>query len=812
MKRSILAIALLLLTGAGAARAAGPLLTTDDAVPVPYTWDSSQPILIFTDGGEAFTFDFDGVTPFITIERADQITEFAFGQWSDVATSTFDAFVAGTIESQIGIADVTGANAAQIYNQQNGYGFWVLYDTDGSILEEFFGVSRDSVLGIAFPEWATEDGEIVEATAVMNGWNVSVDDPDGNFVAGVFTHEFGHAINLSHSQVNGQLAYFSETFSPLYPGVPGCGVDPVHRWDLPPGPTANPADPAIIETMFPFINHVAQAGQEQSTVDHPDDIAGISNLYPTPDYLSGTGTISGVLRLKDGKTEYSGINVIARNVNDPLFDAVSDMSGSATQGKAGPDGRFTINNLTPGEQYVLYVEEIVAGGYPTAPMALISEAEYWNAAEGSDPIADAACDATPIVATAGATTSADMTFNGYVKGVEFTPIVSAFLLDMAKNGRSSAGQADTTAFIWDANKDFLVLPPDFVAFNPSIDRNGRRLLVQADLDGNGIGEPVIWSQNSVTPLGSLNGDTCGGSSSSGVHAATGWALDDAGRTAVGLAYVDQDGDGSCQRQGANEILPFIWDADGGMRQLDVSGFSSTPQFVRAHAISGNGRVALGTAGFSDAVAWIDDGPLINLGDLTGAREVYASSYDGSEVAMLGDEGVLVWNPDLGTGPEAFTNIASLRWCHDVPFLQFGQNLCEIADEQTITEMFGPVPVMPFDMSDDGSVIVGRAGDFFMGFRGALWIEDIGWMTFDDFLAEQGVVEAVNVPFNNPIAMSGSGSEVVGGIAGSAFSWLIEVDQVYVCEDGESVQTGFPNGLRDKIADGAQLGRCEHLDG
>jgi len=38
-----------------------------------------------------------------------------------------------------------------------------------------------------------------------------------------------------------------------------------------------------------------------------------------------------------------------------------------------------------------------------------------------------------------------------------------------------------------------------------------------------------------------------------------------------------------------------------------------------------------------------------------------------------------------------------------------------------------------------------------------------------------------------------------------------MDQVYVCENGVSVQTGFPNGLRDKIKAGAKFGRCEHLD-
>ncbi|MEI2420389.1 hypothetical protein V6O07_08945, partial [Arthrospira platensis SPKY2] len=103
-----------------------------------------------------------------------------------------------------------------------------------------------------------------------------------------------------------------------------------------------------------------------------DDAAAISDLYPTPDYFATRGSITGVLRLKDGRTEYSGINVIARNINNPLGDAVSGMTGALTQGQVGPDGRFVINNLTPGEQYVVYIEEIVDGGYPTAPQSLVS--------------------------------------------------------------------------------------------------------------------------------------------------------------------------------------------------------------------------------------------------------------------------------------------------------------------------------------------------------------------------------------------------------------------------------------------------------
>ncbi|MEJ2384836.1 MAG: hypothetical protein P8Y54_10610, partial [Xanthomonadales bacterium] len=165
MKRTSIKIAIGLALAAGSAQAAGPLYLTEGDSPQPIKWDMSNgPIPVYTDGGGAFTYDFDGVTPFITIKRANEITQFAFDQWGAVETSTFAAQVVGTIESVTGIADVTGANATEIYDQENGYGFFINYDTDGSILEDYCGASRDSVLGIAFPEWADETtGEILEA-------------------------------------------------------------------------------------------------------------------------------------------------------------------------------------------------------------------------------------------------------------------------------------------------------------------------------------------------------------------------------------------------------------------------------------------------------------------------------------------------------------------------------------------------------------------------------------------------------------------------------------------------------------------------
>lgn len=813
-KFSRLALALGLTVAATAVQAAGPLYLSDETGTLkPLVWATGNgPVPVYTDGGGAFTYDHDGVTPFITIERANEITASAFNEWSKVPTSTFRAEVAGTIAAQTGVSDVTAANATDFYGVENGYGFWVLYDTDGSILEEYFGVPRSAVLGIAFPEFGDGNGKIIEATAVMNGWNVWDTDIGGNRIAGVFTHEFGHALNLSHSQVNGPMVYQSYTYAPYQPGIKGC-VAPVHRYDYPDGMGANPADPKTLETMFPFIDHSGQAGAEQATIDRPDDMAGISNLYPAAEYASSRGSISGVLRLKSGKLQYSGINVVARNVNNLMGDAVSAMTGDQTQGQLGPDGRFTINNLTPGQQYVVYIEEITSGGYPTAPQMMISQGEYWNVAESNDPVADASCDVTPILAEAGVTKQADFTYNGYLDGVQFTPIVSAALLEVSKSGRRASGAIGIdVGFLWDQNKGFELLPEGVRPSHSAMDRNGQRVLASADTDGNGIAGPVIWGNNQLTRLDDLSGDSC---NVDGISA-SGWDIDDSASKAVGFAYVDRDGDGRCGVGFKNETVPFAWDAKGGMRELDTSGFAQTPPWVRAAGISGNGRVIVGTANLQQAVAWVDEGKMIDLGTLMGVRDLYTANYDGTRVPMYSAKRreIVLWNAMRGTGEDAFTGIGGLRYCRDVPFRDFlGTDQCEQLGEEELFRQLGYAAMNVQAVTDKGDVVLGRAGSFFSGFAGGIWIESVGWMSMESFLHKQGVVEAetLPVPFDNPLAVSASGSEIVGGVAGLQFSWMIQADQVYVCENGKSVLVGFPNGLKSKVAGGAKFGRCEFLD-
>jgi hypothetical protein len=842
------------------AHAGGPLMLTDNPKnPQPLRWDTSKgPVQVYTDIGP-YVYRNDG-TVFMDNAAADRVTAFALSQWSNVATSTWRAvtdpakFKKFSSLPAIGVDVHDGATAALVYGHALEGGIYVIYDQEGKVIEEYFGAPRDQVLGMAFAEIAEDrDGDgypetIVKATAVMNGWVVSheAQDPDqpwlpppdvgGARIAGVFTHEFGHALNLAHSQVNGQIAYFSEPgYFELAPGVPGC-VPSMASWNYY-DTSAKRIEPKYIETMFPFINpdsinsNGKNAGLEMSTVDRPDDIAAISDLYPTANYLSTRGSISGTLYLKDGVTPYSGINIVARNVNDPLGDAISAMTGDKTQGKVGPDGHYRINNLKPGAAYKLYTEEIVAGGYPTTPTPLVSEAEYWNAAEQSNAAADRACTADAIVAVAGVNKTANFYFNGYPDGVKYTPVVAAYLSSLSKDGERAAGTIDSFPFLWDAKKGVQFAPDGVLGVNTSISRDGRYMIVQADLNGNVIGtyddgtpiktnSAAIWDTrtNRLTGLGSLNGDTCGGSSQVGVSSSYGWAIDAYATTAVGTAYVDRNGDGMCEGfyaddgsdAGGGEIIPFIWTAQRGMRRLSLAGIDLTQEpWHRAQAISGNGRVVLGNSNFMKAYAWIDEGKPIDLYKLVGAQDAYAINPDATRVALQTEKnGMVLWNTTKGTGPGAFTKTRLLKWCEDQPLLGMDVS-CESDGAAAIQANFGPIPIIASDMSDDGKVIIAQAGTWFSGLHGMLWIEDLGWLRMDEFFRTQGVAEAYRYGLDALGSINGQGNEIVGGIPGHPMTWYVDMKRAFVCKGGKSVETSFPVGFVDEVKRGAKMGRCEH---
>ena len=394
---STLRCALLLVLAATPAYAGGPLIMCGSST--PFTWGANPSY--YTDGG--------GGGPVLTLAEADALTDFAFAAWSGVATATFSASDGGTMAAAYGVAaDITAANAGTVIGTFNGGGFNVIYDADGTIVSDFFG-SPPGVLGIASPEFAS-GCTLTEGYAVMNLAAVDPGDaktPGTSEFGGVFTHEFGHAINLAHTKVNGDVLFFGNNGAPT--GCTGLGTPTFQQ----------------IETMYPLLcPSPGCTGRWQATPDR-DDIVSLSNLYPSATWLTAHGTIAGAVRTIDGTTEISGVNVIARNVADPFGDAVSFISGDFTSPRpAGGSavGDYFLRGLTPGASYRLQVDELPAPGDDQGAFSVPGLVplpgqgeEYWNGVAesrfGAGTCGDDRCASTAIAAIAGTTSSADIVLN-----------------------------------------------------------------------------------------------------------------------------------------------------------------------------------------------------------------------------------------------------------------------------------------------------------------------------------------------------------------------------------------------------------------
>lgn len=151
-------------------------------------------------------------------------------------------------------------------------------------------------------------GYITDADIIFNG-------RDFRFSAGLFArsgrmvnlkdvavHEIGHLLGLEHTPLDGPSA--------------------------------------LRPTMNPFIQGDV-SGQAQSL--EPDDIAGISFLYPASDYQASVGSIAGQVRNFDQQPLF-GTHVKAENLaTGQLFSTVSGADLSASTG-----GHYRLYGLTPG--------------------------------------------------------------------------------------------------------------------------------------------------------------------------------------------------------------------------------------------------------------------------------------------------------------------------------------------------------------------------------------------------------------------------------------------------------------------------------
>ena len=789
---------------AAPALAGGPLYVVPSGGTLkPAHWEGT--VKVYTDQGSLGALD---------NATANKLVANALKQWSSVPTSSFRAVIAGTLPF-----DVTGANAGQIIGASNGGGVQVIFDSDGSVLSDFMGAGP-GVLGIASPEFLASEGsnEIVEGWVIIRGEDNYKDFwPDytpGEPTSGVVTHEFGHAIGLAHTQTNGYYSRnqanpdFGTIDGPEQAGPDQCGK-------VAPYPTM-----AQIETMYPVIDPFPWSSTynspEMATINVADDMAALSSLYPAANYAKTTGTLKGRIVAKDGASELTGINVIARRVDQGnRMDAMSRISGDLTQGLLGPDGSFTMTGLVPGASYVVYIDQLADGGFSTPKAILLGPEEYWNANESGDATRDDACVATPIVVQAGEVREIQIAVNGIARAPQFTHIPYVLVSSVSDNGNKvvgAYGNFQSPFWIW--TKKAGATSIGGAGFIAAVSGDGRVVGGSVDVNVDTPYGPdfqeraAVWTKQSGWTSIADQFEGCGESASNV------YDLSGDGSTAVGLVFVDcahayafkwtpKSGTKTLPKKSAGQQCP-----DGAGGTLSCEGSS------RANAVSGTGVVVGGweeipeAGGFRVGSIWTGNSQTLLrdpsgdnvfggwVGEVTGvnsAGTIAVGMYGGPQL-----KDAYQWTPAKGV-----TNLG--RYPGQVCYTNWdtGENVCE--DRETVA----------YSVSDDGKVVTGSSRLLTVGIDdAAIYTPKMGWVLLSDFLQGQGVLEASRWQFLGA-TISADGTTLVGTgwpLAADYYQgYRIDLDQVYVCHDkgkkAKTMKVHFPDEMDDHLASGDTLGLC-----
>ena len=211
----------------------------------------------------------------------------------------------------------------------------IVFDDDGKILEELGSASAidpHKTIGLTLPLLDSTGQWMIGGMIIVNGkWRDGLKDSDiGNYelpddltFKAAIGHEVGHLLNLDHASVNGEVEE-------------NCSQP------------SNCTQGNLIPTMFPKI-----VSSTQWTLN-PDDKIMLASLYPTQEFqekfCSVKGTVVGV-----NSKGIPGINIIARDIQNPYIDARSFVSGGfypqGTDADENSNGDYVLHGLIPEKEY-----------------------------------------------------------------------------------------------------------------------------------------------------------------------------------------------------------------------------------------------------------------------------------------------------------------------------------------------------------------------------------------------------------------------------------------------------------------------------